>query len=217
MKHFILVSCLSVALISCGDSGSKKDETTTAAPDSSKMAAAPANETPEAPMDSAAMMKAWQSYMTPGEEHKLLAKANGKWNEEITMWMSPDAPPTKNTATAENKMIMNGLYQYSTHKGNFMGMPFEGISTTGYDNARKIYVSTWIDNMGSGIMHMEGPYDAATKTVTLSGTATDPMTGKAMEVRETMKTIDDNTQFMEMFETRGGKERKTMEIKFTRK
>src|SRR5205085_3415920 len=138
--------------------------TAVATDSSSKMAST--TEAPEPPMDSADMMKAWQSYMTPGEEHKMLAKSNGTWNEEITVWMSPDAPPQKNTATAENKMIMNGRYQYTTHKGNFMGMPFEGISTTGYDNARKVYVSTWIDNMGSGIMNMEGPWDANSNTVT---------------------------------------------------
>lgn len=28
-------------------------------------------------------------------------------------------------------------------------MPFEGISTLGYDNAKKTFFSTWIDNMGN--------------------------------------------------------------------
>jgi hypothetical protein len=35
-------------------------------------------------------------------------------------------------------------------------MPFEGISTLGYDNAKKTFFSTWIDNMGTGMMVMEG-------------------------------------------------------------
>lgn len=167
--------------------------------------------------DSAAMMKAWMEFMTPGEPHKMLAKANGTWNGDITMWMAPGAPPTKSTATAVNKMILNGLYQQSTHTGNFDGMPFEGISTIGYDNGKKLFVSSWVDNMGSGIMNMEGPWDAATKTMTLKGTQTDPMTGKPMEVKETFRIVDDNTHILEMFEVKGGKERKTMEIKFTRK
>jgi hypothetical protein len=52
-------------------------------------------------------------------------------------YMAPDTPSQKNTATCVNKMILGGRYQSSTHTGSFNGMPFEGISTLGYDNAKK--------------------------------------------------------------------------------
>lgn len=167
---------------------------------------------------SEAEMKAWMEYMTPGDFHKEMAKWDGEWNEDITMWMAPGAPAQKNTASCVNKMILGGRYQSSTHTGSFNGMPFEGISTTGYDNAKKIFVSTWVDNMRTGIMVMQGAWDDKTKTLNLKGKQTDPATGKEMEVRETFKIIDDNTQKMEMFMTpAGGKEFKSMEITFTRK
>ncbi len=162
-------------------------------------------------------MNKWMAYMTPGEMHKMIAKADGQWNEELTMWMAPDAPPQKSTATCVNKMIMDGRYQESKHIGSFNGMPFEGYSLVGYDNARKVFQSTWIDNMGSGIMYLEGSYDPATKIVTLTGKQTDPITGEDMNIRETMKFIDDNTQLMEMYMTQKGKEYKSMEVKFSRK
>ena len=57
-----------------------------------------------------AAMKAWQAYMTPGDVHKMIAESDGSWNEEVTMWMTPDAAPTKSTATVENKMILGGRY-----------------------------------------------------------------------------------------------------------
>jgi hypothetical protein len=161
-------------------------------------------------------MKAWQAYMTPGDVHKMLAKSDGKWKEDVSMWMQPGAPPTKSTSTCVNKMIMGGRYQESRHTGNMMGQPFEGISTVGYDNARKVLVSTWIDNMGTGIMYMEGTWDAASKSATFKGKATDPMTGKEMDVREVFTIVDDNTQKMEMFNVMNGQEFKTMEIMFTR-
>ena len=111
---------------------------------------------------------------------------------------------------------MGGRYQLGTHSGNMMGQPFEGQSTLGWDNARKVLVSSWIDNMGTGIMYMEGTWDDATKTVTFKGKTTDPMTGKEMDVKETFAIINDNTQKMEMFMNMGGQEMKTMEITFTR-
>ena len=164
-----------------------------------------------------AATKAWMAYMTPGEMHQMLAKDDGEWNGEITMWMAPGAPPSKSTTTAVNKMIMGGRYQESKHSGSFMGQPFEGYSLLGYDNAKKIFQSTWIDNMGTGFMHLEGQWDPQTKTINFKGTSVDPSTGKEMQVRETFKWIDDNTQLMEMFMQQDGKEFKSMEIKFTRK
>lgn len=162
-------------------------------------------------------MKAWQNYMTPAEEHKMLAGFNGTWSEEVTSWMTPGAPPEKSKAHCENTMIMNGLYQQSVTRGNMTGMPFQGISTVGYDNIRKVFVSTWIDNMGSGIMYMEGKWDEASKSITFTGTCTDPMAGKSVAVREVFTIVNENTQLMEMYaQGPDGKEFKNMEIKFTR-
>jgi hypothetical protein len=168
--------------------------------------------------DSAAMMKAWMDYMTPGAMHSMLAKDNGTWNAQITMWMAPDAPPQKSTGTAVYKMIMGGRYQQGEFKSTFNGMPFEGMSTVAYDNSKKAFVSTWLDNMGTGIMNMEGTYDEATKTYNFSGNSYDPMTGKQCAFRQTIKRVDDNTLLEEMFATYpGAKEFKTMEITFKRK
>lgn len=168
--------------------------------------------------DSATMMKNWQEYMTPGDMHKMMAKWDGEWTGEVTMWMYPGAPEQKSTSTAMNKMILDGRYQQSTHSGTMMDMPFNGVSTVGYDNHRKEFVSTWIDNMGSGMMVMKGPWDEATKTINLKGKVVDAGTKQDTDVRETFKIIDDNTQEMEMFMMMpDGKEFKTMNIKYTRK
>lgn len=167
---------------------------------------------------SEAEMKAWMEFMTPGETHKMIASWDGTWEEDITMWMTPGGTGEKSKASVVNKMILGGRYQHSTHNGNFGGMPFEGISTLGYDNGKKKFVSSWVDNMGTGIMIMEGTWDAGKKAINFSGTQTDPTTGKDMKVREVFTVIDNNTQKMEMFMTTpDGKEYKSMEIVFKRK
>lgn len=161
-------------------------------------------------------MKAWTDYMTPGEVHKMMAKWDGKWKEDVTMWMQPGTPPTKSTATCVNKMVMGGRYQQSNHTGTMMGQPFEGQGTLAWDNARKMLITTWIDNMGTGIMYLEGPWDNATKSATFKGKTTDPTTGKEMDVKEIFTVVNDNTHKLEMFMTQDGQEFKTMEITFTR-
>lgn len=171
------------------------------------------------PMDSIATMKAWEAYATPGEPHKMLAMDNGNWNCESTMWMKPNDPqPMKTKMTATSKMILGGRYQESRYTGNMMGQPFEGIATVAYDNASEQYISTWVDNMGTGIMELRGKYDAPTKTMNLKGECIDPITKKPKGLRETFTIVDDNTRKMEMFETaQGAAEFKSMEIVMTRK
>ena len=197
----------------------KKNEETKTDKDTTKTEASVSKqETPPPKMDSATMMKAMMDYGTPGAMHKMLAKSDGNWTEEITFWMDPSAPPQQMTASCTNKMVLNGLYQQSVHKGSYNKMPFEGWSTVGYDNAKKVFFSSWIDNMGSGIQNMEGTWDDATKTLTMKGKETDPMTGKDFDVRETMTLSDDNNQKMEMFRPGpDGKEYKNMEIILKRK
>ena len=166
---------------------------------------------------SEAEMKKWKEYMTPSTVQNMIAKWDGNWNESITMWSAPGAPEQKMEATCVNKMILGGRYQESNHTGTMMGMPFEGIGTTGWDNASKHFVNSWVDNFGTGMTFMEGPWDEAKKTMTLKGKMVDPMTGKLIALRQVLKVIDDNTQFMEQYTNKDGKEFKNMEIKMTRK
>ena len=168
--------------------------------------------------DMAAMQKAWEDFMTPGEMHKFLAKLNGSWDAEVLTYMDPSAPPTKSTAMQVNETIMGGLYQLTTFTGNMMGMPFEGRGTMGFDNSKKIFVATWIDNLGSGIIYMTGTWDEKAKTLHFKGTQTDPMTGKDSPIREELKVVNDNTHVMTMYgQGMDGKEAKFMEATFKRK
>ncbi|MES2773241.1 MAG: DUF1579 domain-containing protein [Bacteroidota bacterium] len=220
MKRIAIVFCATAFLFSCDSgqtSGSKTDSTSS----TTTVTGSDSKEKSEewVPVDSAAMMKGWELAATPGAPHAILAKFDGDWVGETTMWMAPDAPPMKSPGSCNNKMVMGGRYQESTFKGDMMGMPFEGKSTTGYDNVKKVYVSTWIDNMGTGIMTMEGTWDEATKTLAQSGKMICPANGKECNTRQTIKMVDDKTQIMEMWgpDMKTGKEYKNMEIKFTKK
>lgn len=210
---------LSLAALVLIASACKKSETTTDTSVNKNDTTAVKQETATAPMDSIAMQKAWAAYMTPGAGHKTLALEDGNWSVESTMWMQPDdANPMKSKMSATCKMILGGRYQEARYSGSMMGQPFEGISTVGYDNATKKIVSTWVDNMGTGIMYMSGDYDGTAKTMELKGEGTDPMTGKVKPIREIYTMVDENTRKMEMFDVSpAGKEYRTMELIMTRK
>lgn len=168
--------------------------------------------------DTEATAKAWMDFMTPGKMHDWMAKWNGTWEAEVSQWMDPAAPASKSKAVNVQSSIMNGLYTVGKFTSNMMGMPMEGQSTMGYDNVKKMFISTWVDNFGSGIVVLTGNYDEATKTLHLKGKQTDPTTGKDCDLREEMKIVDDNTYTLTMFGTGAdGKEMKVMEGTFKRK
>lgn len=157
-------------------------------------------------------MKAWEAYMTPGKEHKMMAEEVGKWSVEMTFWHEPGAQPEKATSNAEVKMIFDGKYQEMTYNGTVMGMAFEGKSLISFDNAAKEYTSIWIDNMGTGMMVMKAKPGKDGKVINFSGTMVNPVNGKAEPYREVYTIVDANTRKMEMYGTKNGKEFKCMEI-----
>ncbi|MGA2246181.1 MAG: DUF1579 domain-containing protein [Verrucomicrobiota bacterium] len=161
----------------------------------------------------------------PGENHKQLESMAGEWTYTVKWWMNPQSPPSESSGTTVAKLAMGGRYLISNHTGKMsmpgpdgkaMDMVFEGMSIEGYDNAKKKFVSSWIDNMGTGIENSEGAYDSAAKTLTYIGSY-EPMPGMVTKMRQVVKCTDQDHHTMEMFEDRGGTLVKTMEINYTRK
>jgi hypothetical protein len=178
-----------------------------------------AQEAKEKPLttDQQAMMQAWQKASTPGPNHKLLASLTGQWTFTTKMWMEPGAPPESSVGTAVCTPLMDGRFIQGEYKGTFSGMSFQGFGLTGYDNVAQHFTATWADNMGTSITLMTGSYDPAAKTFTYTGDMDDMMKpGTKVKVRQTVKVLSGDSHVMEWYETRGGKEIKTMEVAYTR-
>src|ERR1039457_5265326 len=92
--------------------------------------------------------KKMMEYMTPGDYHKRMAKAVGDWTAKFQFWMAPDNQPMETNGTVKAEMILGGRYLQMKYSTVIMGMPFEGISTDGYDNARKASFRIWVVTMG---------------------------------------------------------------------
>lgn len=171
----------------------------------------------EEPVDSAAQMKAWEAYAAPSEAHKLMADEVGTWNCDMTFWSEPNGKPEKSTTTADIKMILGGRYQEAIYKGTMMGQPFEGKSTLAYNNASQEYTTTFIDNMGTGMMVAMGKYNEAAKSMEFKGEMVNPVNGEKTPYREVYTIVDPKTRKMEMFDVKNGTEYKSMQIVMTKK
>ena len=166
---------------------------------------------------SAAEMAAWQESMTPGAEHKELAKFAGDWTFTNKAWMAPGQPPMESTGTMHGEATMGGRYLVEDWKGSMMGQPFEGRGVTAYNKVAKRYENTWLDNMSTGIWFTTGTCDAA-NVCTYSGDSWDPMSGKKASMRSVLSWEDANTFKMLMYGPGpDGKEYQMMEIVAKRK
>jgi len=172
---------------------------------------------PEMSAEEKAMMEAWAKMSEVRAEHKQLQYFVGNWNEKMTMWTEPGKPPEESTGATTQTSIFDGRYIDGGHIGTFQGQPHHGRGLSGFDNLRGKFFVTWIDNMSTGIWIAYGSYDAATKTYTYTGDMDDFMKpGAKVPVRNVIRIVDDKNYVFEWYETREGKEAKTMQIEYSR-
>ena len=169
---------------------------------------------PKAQQD--AMMEMMMKAAAPGPMHELLKPMAGNWKTTAKSWMQPGTEPQVSEGTCESTWILGNRYLQSSYKGDMGGMPFEGVGIMGYDNMKKEFVSTWMDNMGTGVAMSEGTADASGKVLTMKTMMGDPKSGKMVPYKFVTKVMDENTYTMTMMNLKGGKEQTEMEITYTR-
>ncbi len=174
---------------------------------------------PQMSPEQKAMMDKMTKAATPGAQHAMLTSMAGEWTCTVKLQMDPSQLPQESQTTATITGLMDGRYIQEVASGQMNGMPFNGMGLYGFDNVSGKYVSSWIDNMGTGIMTSTGTADKSGKVINWIGTMNDPVTGKAAKSRMVTTVIDDNHHTLEMFGVPPGgkKEMKTMTIDYMRK
>jgi len=168
--------------------------------------------TPDAAAAQQAAQQAAMQAMMPGEHHQHMKKLVGEFDYTITMYM-PGAAPQEFKGHRSAKMVMGDRYLDESYTGTFMGMPFEGHGTMAYDNVQKKYLSTWTDNMGTGIMFGSGMCSNNGTQWDMKADMADPMSGKMVTTRSVTKLVDADHMTMDMFGPGpDGKEMKMMSI-----
>lgn len=153
----------------------------------------------------------------PQKEHQWLDQLVGEWTAEGEAVMDPAAAPTKFKGTETGRRL-GGFWATCEYTGEFMGEPFTGVFTLGYDPGRKSYVATWIDNMQSHLWQYEGTLDATGKTLTLE--AEGPcchQPGKTVKVRDTLEILSKDHRVLTMRVEQDGKWVTAMTLHYRRK
>ena len=168
---------------------------------------------PEMEGDMDPMMQAMMKAGTPGEHHEVLHATKGEWKAKTSFMMQP-GQFEQGEGVMYSKPILGGRYMWASFKSDFMGMPFEGVALSGYDNIKEEYFSIWIDTMSTGVMHMTGQMED--DTIVYHGVASmpEPMGEVEMKMETTHK--DHDTIHDAFYKKMGGQWVKDGEITYTR-
>lgn len=223
MQRRLIVSLVAAAALSTSLAFTQDKGHSDKKPAQDKTKAPPAKPTaaPEIPAGlDPAEMQAYVEAATPGPMHAHLLKGTGVWDGKTSMWMAPDSPPLEGTCVSTITAVMNGHYVKTDTTGEspIMGQ-FLGLGINGYDNVSKTFQSSWIDNMGTGMMQGTGTLSPDGKVMTWTFNCTCPVTKKPIVMREVETATGPDSMKLEMYAPypKTGKEFKSMEIVFTRK
>ena len=122
----------------------------------------------------------------PTKEHEWLKQFVGEWEVETEAFVAPAQPPMKMKAT-ESARMLGGFWVVGENKGEYMGTPFTGLMTFGYDPEKRKYVGTWVDSNTSALWQYVGTVDADGKILTLETEGFCPIEGKVCQFKNTIE------------------------------
>jgi len=165
-------------------------------------------------------MEAWMQASSPGEHHEMLSEMVGDWDVVVKMWMggADSGMPTVSEATAKVTMVLDGRHLREEFKGVMMGQPFEGVSTTSYDNYSGQYVTHWVDSMSTAPGVMRGHASMDGGSIIFYGSMDEPMMGmRGKTIKAVTRMVDEKTHVFEMHDMHIEGDTKVMEMTYTRK
>lgn len=174
---------------------------------------------PQMTAEQLAEMQMWAKIGMPSEHHKHLNYFIGKWNTTTKMWMGgPGSDVMESQGTSNIRWVLDGRMLLDEHKGSMMGLPYEGIGMTGYDNYRNMYFSSWCSNMQTNMLTMTGKRHPDTGIFTYYGEMDEPsikVIGRT--VKYVTRIINENKYVFDIIDLHAGDDYKVIEITYTRK
>jgi hypothetical protein len=166
----------------------------------------------------AAIVKAMDLAMDPGEGQKKLQFLVGTFDVKVRNWIDPSKPPIESSATAVATWVLGNRYVQQMLSGYVMGEPWSGIGYAGFDNVAKKYVATFMDNGSTGMEWYTGAMDPDGKFAKMTATVYDAITLKPTKVEMRLRIAANGDHITELWQgDPSGKMIRIMELQYTRK
>ncbi len=199
IMHPFAAAALTGLVLTTAACATRQDPAPGVTPASAATATAAVPAAPPAGMTQAEM-DAYAAAAATGEMHSWLAKGAGTWKGPSRNWPAPNAEPMSSEATMTSRMELGGRFLMNDMRTEWPQIgTFEGRATLGYDVAQRMFVSSWVDNMGTGMMTGNGQLSDDRKTLTLSHTYFDPAKKRNVTLREVIVRESDDRMWVRIW------------------
>jgi Protein of unknown function (DUF1579) len=165
----------------------------------------------------AAVVKAMDNAMTPGDYHKRLEPMIGSFNVRVLIWVDPGKPPIESTASAVSTWVLGKRFVQTMLVGGPSDAAFNAIGYIGYDNAAKLYQAAWMDDGSTAVTLYTGGFSADGKSATMKASIVHSSTGKPTPLELRMAHGADGGHVTQLWgQGFGTKMFKMMELQYTR-
>ncbi len=165
----------------------------------------------------AAVARAMDKAMTPGEYQKRLEPMIGSFNVRVLIWVDPGKPPIESTASAVSTWVLGNRFVQTMLVGGPSDDAFNAIGYIGYDNAAKKYQASWMDDGSTALTLYTGGFNADGKSATMKASVVNSSTGKATPLELRMALGADGGHVAQLWgQGFGTKMFKMMELQYTR-
>jgi hypothetical protein len=165
----------------------------------------------------AAIAKAMDNAMTPGDYQKRLEPMIGSFDVRVLIWVDPGKPPIESSASAVSTWVLGNRFVQTMLVGSPSADAFNAIGYIGYDNAAKQYQAAWMDDGSTAMTLYTGGFSADGKSATMKASITNASTGKPTPLELRMSLGANGGHVTQLWgQGFGTKMFKMMELQYTR-
>jgi hypothetical protein len=165
----------------------------------------------------AAVARAMDNAMTPGDYQKRLEPMIGTFDVRILIWVDPSKPPIESSASAVSVWVLGSRFVQTMLVGGPSADAFNGIGYIGFDNAAKHYQAAWMDDGSTAMTLYTGGFNADGKSATMKASITNAATGKPTPLELRMSLGANGGHVTQLWGLGlGTKMFKMMELQYTR-
>ena len=155
------------------------------------------------------LIKKWRLIQKPGENHDLFKQLIGEWDVKLIFYGGEKSWESK--CKAKNELIHGGRFLLENIEGEIYApddtgvMKPEAYSSTkiiGYDNYKKAYCGSFIDNQNSYMLNFIGrkPLRSKSNQIDFFGLSDEPMLGiNDATMKYTLELKDENAYQWKVF------------------
>ncbi len=165
----------------------------------------------------AAVARAMDNAMTPGDYQKRLEPMVGSFDVRVLIWVDPSQPPIETTASAVSTWVLGNRFVQTMLVGGASADAFNAIGYIGYDNAARHYQAAWMDDGSTAMTLYRGGFSADGKSATVKASVTNMSTGKPTPLELRMSLGANGSHVTQLWGMGlGTKMFKMMELQYTR-